>query len=229
LQLNLGTDEMLPQTNHCRQANATSDARGGSRARQFFFVWTLVAIWSGAVATGMCLLVAYANTAGNWLPAPATIGRSDDETSTRHRLFMFLHPRCPCSVASVNELARIMSRCSAQLDATVYFVRPASQPADWERGSLWNLVSSIPGVNVETDVGGRVAEQFYASTSGVVFVYDRLGELCFQGGITAARGHAGDNLGQSAVIDIALGGKSNVERSPVFGCPFRAELADSGS
>jgi hypothetical protein len=173
----------------------------------------------------MGLLAAYANTAGKSSPAPGTISRSQDATSGRLQLNMFLHPHCPCSVASVNELARIMSRCAAQLDATVYFVRPESRPDDWERGSLWNLASSIPGVNVKSDVGGRIAKRFNASTSGEVFVYDRLGEFRFQGGITAARGHAGDNLGQSAVIAIALGGKTDVERSPVFGCPLRAELA----
>lgn len=172
------------------------------------------------------MLAAYANTPGRISPAPIIIDHSDNATSARHRLYMFLHPRCPCSVASVNELARIMSRSSGVLDATVYFVRPESQPANWERGRLWNLTSSVPGVHVESDVGGRVAAHFNASTSGEVFVYDRLGKLCFHGGITAARGHAGDNLGQSAVIAIALGEKSDVECSPVFGCPFRAEVVD---
>jgi hypothetical protein len=193
------------------------------------FAWTLVAVWSAAVATGMGLLAAYANNAGKWSPAPISIARSDDATSARHRLFMFLHPRCPCSVASVNELARIMSRCAAQLDATIYFVRPESQPADWESGTLWNSASSIPGVNVKSDVGGSVAGQLHANTSGEVFVYDCRGQLRFHGGITAARGHAGDNLGESAVIAIALEGNSDVECSPVFGCPFRAEVADNGN
>jgi hypothetical protein len=204
-------------------------SRSGSRPLRFCIACALVAVWTTAVATGMGLLATYANTAGKWSPAPAVIGHSDDATSVRHRLYMFLHPRCPCSVASVNELARIMSRCSVQLDATVYFVRPESQDADWERGQLWNLASSIPGVHVKSDVGGQVASQFNANTSGETVVYDRLGKLRFHGGITAARGHAGDNLGQSAVIAIVFGGKSYVERSPVFGCPFRAEAAKSGN
>jgi hypothetical protein len=177
----------------------------------------------------MGLLAAYANNPGKWSSAPVDIGHSDDATSTRHRLYMFLHPRCPCSVASANELARIMSRCATQLDATVYFVRPESEPADWENGTLRNLVCAIPGVKVKSDVGGSVAEQFHANTSGEVLLYDCRGGLCFHGGITSARGHAGDNLGESAVIAIALGGKSNVERSPVFGCPFRAEVAGNGN
>lgn len=220
---------MLPQSNNCCQANATIQSRGESRVRRFFFAWALVAIWSAAVATGIALLTLYAITPGDSSPAPATIGQSNSATSAEHRLYMFLHPRCPCSVASVNELARIMSRCSAQLDATVYFVRSESQRVGWERGPLWNLASAIPGVNVKSDVGGQAAARFNSSTSGEVFVYDRLGKLRFHGGITAARGHAGDNLGQLAVIAIASGEEFYVEHSPVFGCPFRVELADSGS
>jgi hypothetical protein len=177
----------------------------------------------------MGLLATYAITPGNASPAPTVIGPSNDAGSDRYQLLMFLHPRCPCSVASVNELVGIMSRCSAHLDATVYFVRSESRPANWERGRLWDMASAIPGVIVETDIGGQHAAQFHSSTSGEIFVYDRQGKIRFQGGITAARGHAGDNLGQSAVIAIALGEKSNVERSPVFGCPFRAQGADAGN
>jgi hypothetical protein len=220
---------MLEPLNTFRHDGAAANAGGGARAFRKPLIWTLVAIWSVAAAIGMGLLATYANTAGKSSPAPATIGHKLDATSTRNQLLMFLHPHCPCSVASVNELARIMSRCSDQLDATVYFVRPESQPADWERGKLWNSASAIPGAKVETDIGGKLAAQFHASTSGEVFIYDRQGNLRFQGGITAARGHAGDNLGESAVIDIAMGVNTNVECSPVFGCPFRAEVAGSGN
>jgi hypothetical protein len=220
---------MPKKSNNVSSDNAAPESRGGSRKLRRCFAWTLVAVWSAAVATGMGLLAAYANQAGKWSPAPAAIERSSNATSSQHRLYMFLHPRCPCSVASVNELARIMSGCAAQLDATVYFVRPESQPAGWESGTLWNLASSIPGVTVESDVGGLVAKHFHANTSGEVFVYDRGGKLRFHGGITAARGHAGDNLGESAVISIASEEKSYVERSPVFGCPFRADVAENGN
>ena len=220
---------MLEQSNNVASANPLADSRGGSPALRRYFAWTLVALWSAVVVTGMGLLAAYANNAGKSSPAPATISQIGDAKSARNRLLMFLHPRCPCSVASVNELTRIMSRCASQFDTTVYFVRPESQPTDWERGTLWNLTSSIPGVNLETDVGGAVARRFHANTSGEVFVYDCLGKLRFHGGITSARGHAGDNLGESAVIAIALGEKTDVEHSPVFGCPFHAAVADNGN
>jgi hypothetical protein len=219
---------MLTPANICSLDSTIADSPSRSSTVRRRCAWMLVAVWSVVVATGMGLLAAYANSAGKSALAPASIDLSNDTTSARYQLFMFVHPRCPCSVASVNELARIMSRCSAQIDATVYFERPDSEANDWERGSLWNLASSIPGVHVKSDTGGGVAEQFHANTSGEVVVYDRGGKLRFQGGITASRGHAGDNLGESTVISIALGEISNVERSPVFGCPFRAEAANSG-
>jgi hypothetical protein len=214
---------MATDSHNSDRDDAATYSRYGSSTIGRWFAWTLVAIWAAVAATGMGMLAAYANSAGKMSPAPAFIDGGEDSAAA-YRLSMFLHPRCPCSKASVNELARIMARCSEQLDATVYFVRPESQPEDWERGALWNLASSIPGVAVETDIGGRVAEQFHANTSGEVVVYDRQGKLRFHGGITSARGHAGDNVGESAVIDIASGGTTDVERSPVFGCPFRAEV-----
>jgi len=217
---------MLKQSITVTSRNAAA-SRVGAGVLGRRFAWSLVAVWTAAVATGMGLLAAYANNAGHWSPAPAAIGPSDDSKPSRHRLFMFLHPRCPCSVASVNELSRIVSQCAKRLDATVYFVRPASQPANWERGTLWNLASAIPGVIVKSDVDGAIAGNFHANTSGEVFVYDCRGKLNFHGGITAARGHAGENLGASEVIAIAMGERRNVERIPVFGCPFRAEVDDN--
>jgi len=187
--------------------------------------WTVAVIWAVVVAAGMGFLAQYANSAGKLTAAPAQIATVLGEATASYQLVMFLHPHCPCSVASVNELAKIMARCDGQLQATVYFIRPKSQPAGWERGPLWNLVVTIPGVNAQTDDGDLKSDQFHANTSGETLVYDRAGQLCFQGGITAARGHAGDNRGESAIIAIVLGKDFHVESSPVFGCPLRAKTA----
>lgn len=190
--------------------------------------WTITAIWAVVVVVGMGFLVKYANSAGKLTAAPAQIATEPGAPTGECQLFMFVHPHCPCSVASVSELAKIMSRCEGQLKATVYFIRPASQPAGWEQGHLWNLVHSIPHVNAQIDECGLKATRFHANTSGETLVYDREGQLCFQGGITAARGHAGDNRGESAIIAIALGTDFHVESSPIFGCPLRAEAALAG-
>src|SRR5262249_53965508 len=105
---------MTAESNNVGPDNAAVSAAGGPRALRRCVTWTLVAVWTAAVVTGIGLLAVYANSPGRWSPAPSAIG-GDDALSSRHRLFMFLHPRCPCSFASVDELTRIMSRCGAKL------------------------------------------------------------------------------------------------------------------
>jgi hypothetical protein len=69
-----------------------------------------------------------------------------------------------------------------------------------------------------TDEKGTEAAKFVAETSGHTLVFDREGTLLFSGGITASRGHAGDNAGESAVL-AALRGETMAQlRTPVFGC-----------
>src|SRR5262249_33999450 len=162
--------------------NTTEPRAAGAPASRHtirhYIAWTLVGFWSVAVTVGMGLLMAYANRPGESSLVPVSIHPSSD-SAANYRLYMFVHPRCPFSFASMNELAQIMSRCSAQLDATVYFVRPEHAPADWDRGLLWDKAAAIPGVHTETDAGGHLAEQFHAHTSGEVIIYDRAGKLCF--------------------------------------------------
>ena len=50
-----------------------------------------------------------------------------------------------------------------------------------------------------------------------------VGSLVFSGGITAARGHEGDNHGRSAIEDHLLHGGARVAHTPVFGCDLFAE------
>jgi hypothetical protein len=73
-------------------------------------------------------------------------------------------------------------------------------------------------VTVLDDVDGTEARRFGALTSGQVVVYDADGRLRFSGGITPARGHAGDNAGRSAIIALLEGASSASVETPVFGC-----------
>jgi hypothetical protein len=71
---------------------------------------------------------------------------------------------------------------------------------------------------LKVDIDGIAAKRFGAATSGHVIVYDPSGSLVFEGGITAGRGHQGDNTGQIAIIDIVEGRIPTVNHMPVFGC-----------
>lgn len=74
-----------------------------------------------------------------------------------------------------------------------------------------------------TDVGGAQARVFGAFISGQTLLYSATGSLLFNGGITDARGHEGDNPGRTALTSILSGGKPAAIQTPVFGCYLYAE------
>jgi hypothetical protein len=56
-------------------------------------------------------------------------------------------------------------------------------------------------------------------------LYGSEGNLLFSGGITAARGHEGDNAGRSAIISCLTKSEAERNQTPVFGCSLFARDA----
>jgi hypothetical protein len=139
-----------------------------------------------------------------------------------YTLVMVAHPKCPCTRATVYELAKIMRLAPPQMRAVLFITRPAGTSDGFERTDLWNSAAEIPGVEVHADPEGRVARSFGLSVSGTTSVYDRDGKLSFSGGITSARGHAGDNAGADAILAILSGQNTPLKSTPVFGCSLFA-------
>jgi hypothetical protein len=133
-------------------------------------------------------------------------------------LVMFAHPQCPCTAASLRELALLLARTEQSIEAHVVFLTPESATADWHSAPLWKQAAFIPGVVVHEDCGGQIAARFGVSTSGHVLLYDRHGIRVFSGGITAARGHDGDNTGYDALSSLLRGDAPRVAQTPVYGC-----------
>jgi hypothetical protein len=138
--------------------------------------------------------------------------------SDKLTLVLFAHPRCPCTRASLHELDGILAETQNKISVTMVFTIPDGVPADWEKGDLWNSAKSIPGLRVIRDQGGGEAHRFDVEGSGHVLLYAPSGKLLFSGGITASRGHEGDNVGRSAIVNFILHGHSAVSHTPVFGC-----------
>jgi hypothetical protein len=176
--------------------------------------------WCAAAGGAAVAMWRYAAGAGASKEAPAVwpAGTRISRSSGTFSVLMFVHPRCPCSRASMGELDRIVASVKGRAEVTVLFVRPPDAPRDWEQTDLWRSAAAIRGVVVKVDENGREALQFGARTSGQVVVYDEEGRLRFQGGITGARGHAGDNDGESAVVGLILTNTVTVTQTPVFGC-----------
>jgi hypothetical protein len=179
-------------------------------------------LWLSAVSTGLWILWGYENTPGIsakppvlW-PTGSRIQRPQDHAT----LVMLVHPHCPCTRATVGELAEIMAHAQGRLTAFVLFLKPAGFSEDWEKTDLWQTAASIPGVNVMADDGGTEARLFNSSTSGQTILYDAAGRLLFSGGITGSRGHSGDNAGRSAIVSLVNADEADRTETFVFGCPL---------
>jgi len=187
-------------------------------------------LWAAAVCGGSTLLWKYAATAGvaatppeQW-PAESSIVR---ETG-RSTLVVLAHPRCPCTRATISELAILMARVGQSVSAHVLFMRPRGVDVDWEKTALWQSAAAIPGVTVHSDPRGTQAALFRAVTSGQVVIYDASGRLTFRGGITGARGHEGDNVGLDRALALLSGGRADQPTSNVFGCALDGRVAAKG-
>lgn len=182
-------------------------------------LFVMFAVWAAAVGFGMHTLLEYVLTPGPAAAAAARWPASSRLPRSRvlPTIVVFAHPRCPCSQATVSELARLLTNRQGRVAAVVAVLRPDGAPPGWERTPLWTAAAAIPGATLFADEGGREAAAFGAAVSGQAMLYGVDGALRFAGGLTMARGHAGDNPGRSAV-EAWLSGQSAALHTPVFGC-----------
>lgn len=191
------------------------------------FYWRLGLIgllWLGGVGKGILFLWGYAHTPGQAAQAMEAWPANSRLRLSSHRptLVMMVHPHCPCSRASVGELEILMTRAHGSLEATVLFFKPSQGTFEgWEKTDLWQSASRTPGVTTLVDLDGLEAKRFGAMTSGQAFLYSPRGHLLFQGGITSARGHFGDNKGLDSVLQMVFSGHASQRKTAVFGCSLR--------
>lgn len=196
--------------------------------KKHVLVGAAVALWIPAVGFGISKLWKYSITAGHPAEPPADWPRTTpvERIAGRSTLVMFAHPQCGCSRASLGELAIIMAHARGHVGASVFFYRPPAEPSQWARTDLWDTAMAIPGVRVSEDPNGLVAQSFGVFTSGQALLYDSAGRLQFKGGITAFRGHSGDNAGRSVITALLNGEPLSAGlpvTTPVFGCTLRGE------
>ena len=199
------------------------------RHRRTFLTAFLGAAWGLSLFLGWRSLLSYESTPGSassavsaW-PSDSKIARAAD----RPTLIMLAHPHCPCTRASVEELAKIMAQTSRKPAAYVLFLKPEGSASDWDDTALRKLAASIPGVTVVTDDGGSEARRFGAETSGHTLLFDPAGTRLFSGGITSSRGHAGDNAGEDAIVSLVSQNRTNRPSTLVFGCALNNPTEDS--
>ena len=178
------------------------------------------ALWFAVVCFGSFALLGYQNRPGE---ANTALKGWPEQSALRLNahlptLVLFAHPHCPCTRATLGELELLVARCSKKLAATVIFTKPTDVDDNWVKTDLWRSAEAIPGVTVLRDDSGIETRRFGAVTSGDAMLFACDGKLLFHGGITDARGHAGDNEGRTAIAMLLEEKQGKTTRTHVFGC-----------
>lgn len=191
-------------------------------ARVNWRIAAIAAVWLALSLCGLAYLAKYKGTAGE--PGAAPVRWPADTAlelaASEPTLVMLAHPRCVCTRASLAELSELVSDAAMRVRTHVVFIRPEGVGDDWMETDLLERAQSIPNSAVHEDAGGREAALFGAATSGQVLVYAPDGTRLFQGGITGARGHLGENAGRLGALASVKSGDASPDTN-VFGCALK--------
>lgn len=200
-------------------AKFQSDRRSGLRA----LPWTIL-LWMIAILGGFTAIWSHASTPGKLADPIATLPPGlpialHDRLPT---LLVFIHPECPCSRATLAHLAAIVDRAAVSV-VLVSLVPPAGDASGIGTSGCHKQLKTLsthPLIHRVDDSHHELANRLGAVTSGDCFLYAPQGDLLFRGGITAARGHLGDNAGLQLLIDRLSEFDMPYQSYPVFGCPL---------
>jgi hypothetical protein len=180
-------------------------------------------LWIAAAIGGSLYMFAYESQAAPpsalaqvW-PERTGLARNPDGFS----LVMAVHPKCPCTRASVAELNRLMQEWGGRVHAIALVTKPFELPDLWSETDVTARLREIPNVEVVRDLGGSKSDAFGARSSGQTLLYDASGRLVFDGGITAFRGHEGPSVGGEALKQLVAGAPAATLHSKVFGCSLK--------
>jgi hypothetical protein len=206
------TEQLANPLPHCAWARLSSCA--------------LLASWLLVIAAGWWCLDDYAYSINapldvdpveHW-PLQSSIARQRGDST----LLLFLHPKCPCSQATLTELDRLLTsleKSSVRVPRLVVVSTvPDSADESWLDSATTRRAELLPNAELFVDRGGRESDRFGATSSGLVMLFDETGGRQFAGGVTEARGHEGSNIGSDRLASILRGDASHFHEIPAFGC-----------
>ncbi len=181
-------------------------------------------LWAFSIGLGLYLLMNHEVSPGKpgappvkW-PKDSNIKLSSDKDT----LVMFVHPQCPCTKASLEQLTPLTKTENLAIKILVF--SPRVKPKDWRHNAIDQLDFNKSSVSIIPDCDGFEAIRFNSQTSGQTLLYDTNGQLVFAGGITGARGKTGINPGLIELCT-ALSERTNkgtnsqkAREALVFGC-----------
>jgi hypothetical protein len=181
-------------------------------------------VWGAGIIAALYSLQHY-----NSLPAGTVFCKVHESrlyhptSSPSPSLVMYVHPFCPCTRASFQELTKIVDRARGdgkEPAVKIVVVVAPGMPDGWRDGPNVRAAHQFQGAEVQYDLDAHLARAQSVTTSGHVVMFDSPARLGFRGGITRSRGHAGDNDGTRAITEILNGRKPSIAYTPVFGCPL---------
>ena len=183
-------------------------------------------VWLSACIFGLYKLAVYEHTPAL---APAAVSSHGPlqwpelglPRGSQYTLVVAIHPQCPCTRATLQELAQAITHCP-NLQTDLLFIKPEGTSDPWVKSDLWTIASNFPRCSLIVDEGAKLSTAFHAGSSGQGYLYDPHGQLIYSGGMTASRGHAGDNEGLASIIKL-VNGELAAADYPVFGCPLFAD------
>jgi uncharacterized protein with PIN domain len=186
-------------------------------------------LWSAAVVAGFLCVLKYETTPGNADEPPLSwpLDSAIHPKLNQANLVFAVHPRCPCTRASINEFAELLAKHSGEIAAHVLVYRPENGEIGWERTDHWRRLEAIRDTSIRPDEDGMEAKRFGLLSSGHVLLYDKSGRLRFSGGLTNARGHAGKSLGRNAIAAILEDNEPEQTKTHIYGCSLLSTLAPS--
>lgn len=179
----------------------------------------LVTIWAIFIGIGFVSMADYSSRPGS--PANITVefpeNLPSNEKNNLPKIFVFFHPKCPCSSATISELEHLIADTQNLAVTTVFFYKPVNESDEWVKTNLWETAKQIPTVEIEI-MNEDEMSKFGVITSGQTIVYDSQDNLIFSGGITVGRGHEGESLGRKSIENYLKTGEIETDKTAVFGC-----------
>lgn len=185
-----------------------------------------ITLWVGGITAAFCALQHYSVSEGS----ARVPGDDSGAFFAAHRqpgrplLVMAVHPLCPCTDASLDELGDLLARSHGACDALLLQYHPLHGAPDWPVDTSPRKLGGVM-VKVVLDEGGKMAAQIGAETSGHVVYMDAGGVIRFHGGLTIARGHRGRSPAQDSILDNLGGGQTGLFSAPVYGCSLESDCA----